>query len=205
MDGAWVSARSSSVALRDGGKVLVRPVLPEDKDDLRRGFDALSEQSRYRRFMGALSRLTDAHLRYLTEIDYDDHFALVAIALDEPDAPGIGVARYVRDPGDRTAAEAAVAVIDRYHGQGLGTILLEMLGAIAIEHGVTRFTGTFLSENAPIHDLLEHMGARFERGDPGETRFEVDLPAEMERLKDSAMYGFLRAVARGEGRVRWPG
>src|SRR6266568_8681079 len=65
--------------LRDGSRVVLRLVRPDDKALLRRGFERLSPESRYRRFMSAKSQLTDAELAYLTEVDGWSHFALGAV------------------------------------------------------------------------------------------------------------------------------
>ena len=94
------------VELRDGTRVLVRQIRPEDRDRLAAGFEQLSPSSRYLRFHSALDHLSDDHLDYLTVVDHVDHEAVVAIDLERPDAPGIGVARYVREPYEHDVAEA---------------------------------------------------------------------------------------------------
>ena len=96
-DPGWFEKRSSVVALDDGTRVLIRPIRSSDKSLLQDGIQRLSPQSRYLRFLHYLERLTAAELRYLTEIDYRDHFAWVAVAVDQPRPLGIGVARYIRD------------------------------------------------------------------------------------------------------------
>ena len=100
-----------------------------DRQLLLRGFERLSPESRYRRFLAAMPELSEEMVRYLTEIDHHDHEAIAA--LDARTGEGIGVARYVRDPQRRDAAEVAVTVIDDWQGKGVGTLLLEALGARA--------------------------------------------------------------------------
>ena len=193
----FIERRTVEVALRDGTKVRLRPITPDDKDALVSGFRRMSPESRYRRFMGAVDHLTAEQLRYLTEIDYVDHYAVVAFALDTPGRPGIGVARYVRSSDDPTVAEAAVAVVDDHQGRGVGTLLLTALGAVALENGITRFRAFFINDNAPVKQLLDDLGATFTVVD-GEPVAEVDLPARAEELKGTPLYGLFRAVARGE-------
>jgi RimJ/RimL family protein N-acetyltransferase len=113
------------VALRDGSEVAVRPIRATDKARLRAGFERLSAQSRQRRFLVAMPRLSPRLVRYLTEVDHHDHEALVAVGVDD-DEP-IGVARYVRSEDDAQAAEVAVAVADHWHGRGVATELLRRL------------------------------------------------------------------------------
>lgn len=201
VDPEFFRRRTTEVVLRDGTRVRLRPILPEDKALLVEGFQRLSPESRYRRFMAPVQKLTDDQLRYLTEIDHVDHFAWIALDLDQPAHPGMGTARYVRIPEEPDVAEAAVTVIDDYQGRGLGTLLLEALGAVALENGIRRFRGYALEDNRPMREVLASMGASTAHDSPGLLRVEVDLPARAEELKDSALAKVLRAVARGEGPV----
>ena len=86
----------------------IRPVRPTDEQLLRDGFARLSAESRYRRFLVPMPRLSAPLVRYLTEVDHHDHEALVAI---DPDTGRmVGVARYVRYPDDPTDADLLVAL-----------------------------------------------------------------------------------------------
>ena len=143
------------VELRDGSRVRVRPIEPTDRDALAAGFERLSDRSRYRRFLAATPRLTSTLLTYLTEVDHHDHEAL--LAFDEATGDAVGVARFVRED-EPTSAEAAVTVVDDWHGRGLGTSLLEMLSDRAREEGIRRFTATLLAENSEMLDLFESVG-----------------------------------------------
>jgi GNAT superfamily N-acetyltransferase len=201
VDEEFVRRRTTEVTLRDGTSVRLRPILPDDKELLVEGFRRLSPESRYRRFMSPIEELSQDQLRLLTEIDYVDHFAWVALDIDDPGHPGIGAARYVRVPDEPEVAEAAVTVIDDYQGRGLGTLLLEALGAVALENGITRFRGHALEDNRPIREVLEAMGATTAHDSPGMLRIEVDLPARMEEMRGSPLREVLRIVARGDGPV----
>lgn len=191
----FIERRTLHVSLRDGTGVVIRPIVPEDAPRLADAFERLSERSRYRRFMGSVTKLTPALLEYLTRIDYVDHFAWVALT---EDGQGLGVARYVRAKDDPTIAEAAVTVVDDYHGRGLGTLLLEALGAVALENGITHFRAYVLSSNAPMMDLLHSLGARTTIDSPGTVAADIDLPEHAEKLRGAPVYEVLRAAARGE-------
>src|SRR6266516_2026316 len=104
----------------EGTRILVRPILAEDKDRLREGLGRLSDESRYRRFLTSLEHLSDEQVRRLTEIDYVNHMAWVALDLARPTHPGIAVARYVRLAEDPTIAEPAVTVLDEYRAEESG-------------------------------------------------------------------------------------
>ena len=83
---------------------------------------SLSPRSARLRFLAPKNRLSLAELRYLTEVDHVDHYALVAVLADDPTTMA-GVGRWVRDREHPDAAEVAVVVGDCHQGQGLGTTL----------------------------------------------------------------------------------
>ena len=198
-DAEFVRRRTTEVALADGTRIRLRPIVPEDKSLLVAAFERLSPESRYRRFMAPLEELSPELLARLTEVDYRNHFAWVALALDDPVAPGVGVARYVRLPDEPEVAEAAVTVVDDYHGRGIGTLLLQALGAVALENGVRRFRSFAIEENVPLRELMRGLGAKVAHDSPGVVRVEADLPQREQEVKGTPLYEVLRAVARGEG------
>jgi GNAT superfamily N-acetyltransferase len=172
--------------------VVVRPIRPDDKPALRRAFERLSDESRYMRFMTAVEELTDAQLRYLTEVDHHDHEALIAF---EPGGDGgVGVGRFVRNDGGDTA-EAAVTVIDDWQGKGLGTALCNLLAERAREEGIRRFTALILATNREMLDVLASLGpAEVISRDAGTIEVAVDIP---EAGIGEHMAGVLRVAAGG--------
>ena len=183
--------------LRDGHQILIRPISPEDSDELSAGMERLSPESRYRRFFTPASRLNASQLRYLTEVDHHDHEALVAV---QPDTGhGIGVARFVRSAADAELAEVAVAVADSWHGRGVATALLGRLTERAREEGIRRFSAEILAENQPMLELIDDVGpVTMRHSGQGTVEVEVDLPAEG---IGAALRETLRAAARGLLRV----
>ena len=206
IDEEFIRRRTIEATLPDGTRIRLRPIVPEDKANILAAWQRLSPESRYRRFMSPMDELTPEMLAELTEIDYVDHFAWAAFALDESREPGVGVARYVRVQDEPEVAEAAVTVVDDYQGRGVGTLLLQALGAVAIENGIKRFRGYVLSDNRAIRELLEDLGARVFHHGPGVNVLEVELPSE-DDIRGSQVYEALRALARGEGPelIRWGG
>jgi RimJ/RimL family protein N-acetyltransferase len=180
------------LTLRDGSEVRVEPIRPEDKDALARAFEQLSEQSRYRRFLAPMERLSPTMLAYLTEVDHHDHEALVAFDVGSGEV--VGVARYVRDAG--TTAEAAVTVGDDWQGRGLGTALTSLLAGRALDEGIDRFTALLLAENKEMIALLESVGHVTVTGRDSGT-LQVEVPLEAERPgAGKGLYGLLRAARR---------
>lgn len=180
---------------RDGAALILRPLLPSDRQELAKGYDQLSDESRRRRFFSPPSRLSSSLLDYLTDLDFDQRFALVAQLSDDPEMRGLGVARWVRDRTDPTKAEAAVTVADEWQGRGIGTQLLLALVEAAAERGITAFVADVLWENAALLDSLRELGARVSRSEPGVARVEFDLPEPGADLAGTAIHELLVASA----------
>lgn len=187
-------------SLRDGSPVLIRPVIPDDKPILREGFTRLSEQSRYRRFMRPVKELSEADLDYLTRIDYTSHMAWVAVDPNNPEHPGLGVARYIQLPHNPAIAEVAITVVDSHQGKGLGAILLSVITRSAIQQGITAFVAHVLVENAPMLRLFTELGGTVTIEDAGVVAVRMPLPQRPEDLPDSPAGKVFRAVARGFAR-----
>lgn len=162
-----------TIGLRDGSRVRVRPIRPADKAALSEAFERLSDESRYQRFLSPMPELRPMDLVYLTEVDHHDHEALVAFG---GDGTAVGVARYVRLPERPGAAEFAVTVADDWQRRGLGTLLIERLGARARAEGVRRFEASVLARNHEMLGLLEKLGTfRVRRGAGAVVEVEGDL------------------------------
>lgn len=140
------------VRLRDGARIVIRPVEPTDAEQLKAGFERLGAVSRYRRFLTEIDHLSPRQLSYLTRVDHTTHEALGA--LDAATGEGIGVARYQRDPDDARLAEIAVTVADTWQGRGVGSALLERLCARARAVGIERITARMLVGNDAAHRLI---------------------------------------------------
>jgi GNAT superfamily N-acetyltransferase len=150
------AAYREEVELEDGQMAVLRLVRPTDKELLLQGLARMSPEARYFRFMGPRRSLNASELRYLTEVDGENHFALGAVVVGaDGREEGIGVARFIRLPGEPTVAEPAITVIDDYQGLGLGRVLLSRLVAAARERGVERFRCDFLAANRKIRGLFD--------------------------------------------------
>jgi GNAT superfamily N-acetyltransferase len=165
--------------LSDGTQVVLRHIRPGDAAELRRGFERLSPESRYRRFFGGVTQLSDEALRYLTEVDGRDHVAIVAVA-DSPDLKtetGLGVARFVRLHDEPTVAEAAITVVDDAQRKGLGRLLAQCIAKAASERGVHTLRAVVLADNGPMVTLMREIGAPERSIEDGVLTFDIPLDA----------------------------
>ena len=142
---------------RDGHRVTVRPVLPQDAEPSQAFVRRLSRESRRRRFLGTLNELAPSTLERLTQIDYRHHLALVAEVIAGGEVILIGEARYACTD-DAPGAEFALAVADDWQGQGIGARLLESLLDAARSAGIRHLFGDILHDNEPMLHLAQRAG-----------------------------------------------
>jgi GNAT superfamily N-acetyltransferase len=198
------ATRPQTVELADGTAIVVRPIRPEDKEGIASAFDRMSPESRYRRFFAPLTRLTGRDLSYLTEVDHHDHEGLVAF-VEETGEP-LGAARFVRTD-DPAEAEVAVAVVDHWHGRGVGTALLNRLVERAREEGVEHFVALVMDGNEDALDLAHHLAPDAKparRSASGHLELLLDVPDPEEPLSSSRLGRMLRAAAAGAVINPWP-
>lgn len=179
--------------LRDGQKIVLRHIQPSDGEELRRGFRALSPESRYRRFFTGISDLDDTSLAYLVNVDGKDHVAIVATteSLDLKTERGVGVARFVRSRESPTVAEAAVTIVDDMQRIGLGTLMTKTLARAAKERGVEKFRCEVLESNELVVKALVDAGGEIALRASG----TVVLDVPVQTSNDNAVRRALRVAA----------
>src|SRR5215213_3822211 len=127
---------SAGEALRDGRRVDIRALRPDDRADLIAAVDRTGAESFYRRFFGVRHEFTEREIASFLNIDFIGHVALVAVVEEGARPTVVGGGRYVVvEPG---TAEVAFAVVDEYQGQGIGAALLRHLAAIACSAGLQK-------------------------------------------------------------------
>lgn len=144
---------AADAKLRDGRTVHLRAITPDDLDAMMDMWSRLSADTIRLRFF-APRRMDREQMRYFTELDYHDRFALVATRGDRI----VGVSRFERLPDEDHAAEFAVLVEDAEQGRGIGTALLRGLLDAAQDLGVSHFKGSFLPENRRLRNVLADAG-----------------------------------------------
>lgn len=143
--------------LRDGRRVTLRTVRPQDRDALQAAIKRLSPESRYTRFMSALPELPAKMLDRAVNPEAGREVQLVAVHGVGSQQTIVGGARYSAAAGSKDC-EFALAVMDDWQGAGLARQLLEALMRAARAHGFERMEGYILASNAPMLGLAKRLG-----------------------------------------------
>lgn len=146
------------VQLKDGSKVDLRPIRPEDEPDHWDFLEHMSPEDKRFRFFGNVGTLPRAEMVKLTQIDYDREMAFIAKG-EAPDGPykTLGVARAMIQAGN-TSAEFAVAVRSDLKRMGLGRLLMEKIIRYLHSRRTKRITGAALSDNKGMIELARSLG-----------------------------------------------
>jgi acetyltransferase len=168
----------TTLSLRDGTRLRVRPIRPEDADRERAFVAGLSDETRYLRFMQHLPQLTPRMLARFTQVDYDRELALIALDRTRGKERIIAVGRYVGNP-DGESAEFAIVVADAWHGRGVGRALMQLLIACAKRRGFSRLVGNVLTINKSMLDFVSGLGFHREKDpdDPEQVIVTLELGA----------------------------
>lgn len=174
-----------NVHLKDGTPVLLRPVLPEDRQRLENGLLRMSAESRYQRFFSLVGELSDKQLRYFTEVDQINHVAWIALDPSASGLPGLGIARFVRYRDEPMMAEVAFTVIDAYQARGLGSTLLATLYLVAQVRGIETFRALVLVANGTVVDWLRRLGASGKLSSGGVVELDLPIHRDLANLPQS--------------------
>jgi acetyltransferase len=165
--------------LRDGRRVTLRPVLPQDAE-LEQGLvRRLSVQARYNRYFVPIRELSQNVLEQLAHVDHRHHVALVAETFVDGVAQAVGEAQYVVDEASRDC-EFAVVVADEWQRHGIATRLVESLTEHAREAGLHHMVGDVLATNDAMLTMMRKLGftVKTQPGDARLVQVRLDLRVE---------------------------
>jgi acetyltransferase len=140
--------------LKNGAKVTLRPIKPEDENRFNALFKSLSEQSVRFRFFETIKEMSHDTLSRYCNLDYDREIAIVA-ELD--DRSLIGVVRLIFD-SERKKGEFAVMVSDSWHGLGLGSKLVDYILDIGKDLKLESIYSDVSPENKKMLNLCGNKG-----------------------------------------------
>jgi RimJ/RimL family protein N-acetyltransferase len=150
--------------LRDGTRLVIRPIRPDDADDLQSAFLRLSIESIYLRFLSYKKELTDEEAWHYANVDYTTRMAFVALCEENGKDIVVGVSRYaLLDSAHPDTAEAAVIVGDEHQGRGIGKLLLSRLVSYARTKGFHYLRGNLQMGNDRMLTLVQRGGLPFQQ------------------------------------------
>jgi len=141
--------------LKNGNKIILRPIRPDDEPKVRAFHKELSENSvrqRYFEFKSLDERTAHERLVLICSDDFDHQIALIAEPEDQNQI--MGIARLTRFANGKVA-DLKMLIGDAFHGVGLGTLMVDELLLIAKNEGVKEITAQVLSENSGMLHILQ--------------------------------------------------
>ena len=161
--------------LRDGSRVDVRPIRPEDEVLYPDFFARVTPEDLRLRFFAPVRDFSHKFIARLTQIDYSRDMAF--LALDEATGELMGVVRLSAEP-DRETGEYAILLRSDLKGKGLGWRLMKLLIEYARSEGFRSIHGQVLRENTAMLSMCEGLGFHA-KIDPDEPNIaQVKLPLD---------------------------
>ena len=167
-----------SATLKNGRKVLLRPIRPEDEPAHYDLLSGLSTEDAYFRFFGHVGRMPHHQMARFTQIDYAREMAFIAVTTPDDDADRprfetLGVVRAITD-ADNQATEFAIVVRSDMKRLGLGGMLMRKIIDYCRGRGTARMIGSILRDNRGMLGLADKFGFR-RRPSTGKV-VDVELP-----------------------------
>jgi acetyltransferase len=167
----------SAWKMKDGKKVTIRPIRPEDEPLIVNFHEGLSERSVYLRYFSPLKlQQRVAHTR-LVRICFNDYDREIALVAEHKDGDGksqvVGVARLSK-LHSTNAGEFAVVVTDAWQRKGLGTELTKRLVQIAKNEKMARLVAYTLRENKDMQHMCKKVGFQV-RTPVGESECVIEM------------------------------
>jgi GNAT superfamily N-acetyltransferase len=140
-----------------GLRLALRPVRPCDGEALQRYVRGLDPQSRYNRFLGAVSELPPAELARALAANGLDTSTLLLVTTAGTDETVVGEARVALTCAER-AGEFAMSIADGWRRLGVGSALIAEIERKAAADGIERLTGDVLRTNDAMIALALRSG-----------------------------------------------
>jgi acetyltransferase len=165
----YVAARE----LKNGTKVLLRPIRPEDEGRFSELLKSLSEETMRFRFFALIKEMSHETLTQYCNLDYDREIAIVA-ELQQGSRRIIGAARLIVELGGKSG-EFAVLVGDQWQGLGLGSKLIDYIISIAKDMRLEKIHGDVIASNYKMIRLCDKKGFKMETLDEDTVKVSLTL------------------------------
>jgi acetyltransferase len=152
------------IEVKDGWRVFVRPIRPEDEPLIHEFLRHVTPQDLRLRFFAPMKEFTHEFIARLTQLDYAR--AMAFVAFDEPTGDLVGVVRIHSDSVYENG-EYAILLRSDLKGRGLGWALMQMIIEYARSEGLKVISGDVLAENTVMLAMCRSLGFEV-KSDPAE-------------------------------------
>lgn len=163
-------------SLRDGTRVLIRPLRPGDRALEMAFIRELSPEAKRYRFLGDFKEPSNQLVNQLMHVDYVHDMAFLALAHDNGRLREVGISRYAATK-DGKQCECAVTVADDWRHRGLAVLLMQHLIGMARKNNFTRMFSIDDNTNESMRELAHFLGFQCEPnpGDPRTVVYSLSL------------------------------
>jgi acetyltransferase len=141
--------------VKDGWRVFVRPIRPEDEPLIHNLLRHVTSQDLRLRFFSPMKEFTHEFIARLTQLDYAR--AMAFVAFDEATSELVGVVRLHSDSIYENG-EYAILLRSDLKGRGLGWTLMELIIEYAKSEGLKQISGQVLQENMAMLKMCRELG-----------------------------------------------
>jgi len=157
-----LEGREITIAGKDGRYYMMRPICSSDAPSLTRGYDAMTDNSKWFRMLRPVSHLTEEMALEFCTPDPKRDLCVVVEGCGELKGEILGGARIGGSP-DGLSAEFAVSLRPEAQGLGLARKALETVLAAAKEMGYKQIWGSIHVRNQPMLSLAQRISFRLRR------------------------------------------
>ena len=150
--------------VRDGWRVFVRPIRPEDEPLIHEVLRHVTSHDLRLRFSAPMKEFSHEFVARLTQLDYAR--AMAFVAFDEVTRELLGVVR-IHSDSIYESGEYAILLRSDLKGRGLGLALMQMIIEYARSEGLKAISGDVLTENTAMLAMYRSLGFEV-KSDPTE-------------------------------------
>ncbi len=152
--------------VKDGWRVAVRPIRPEDEPQLHEFLKHVTSQDLRLRFFAPMKEFSHEFIARLTQLDYAR--AMAFVAFDEVTNELVGVVR-IHSDSIYENGEYAILLRSDFKGRGLGWALMQLIIEYARSEGLKAISGDVLQENTIMLEMCRNLGFEIKTDpvDPG--------------------------------------
>lgn len=160
--------------LKNGAKVILRPIRSEDERRFDELFKLLSDESKRFRFFAVLRELSHCALAQFCNIDYDREITIVA-ELQDGSKTIIGAAGLIVEK-EKESGEFAILVSDPWQGLGLGSKLTDFIIDIAKNMHLKMIYAYTIPGNYKMINMCSNKGFEIKNLDDETVQLTFQLP-----------------------------